>query len=214
MSKILITGFEPFGGEEINPSYEAVKQLHGEKIGGYEIIGRQIPTVFHQSIKTLNEWIKQEDPEIIICVGQAGGRPAISVERVAINVDDARIPDNDGQQPIDAPINPGGPAAYWSTLPIKAVVKTIMKAGVPAEISQTAGTFVCNHIFYGLMNSLANDPNKRGGFIHIPYIPEQAVNHPGAPSISLSDIIKGLRAAIEATIKHETDIVEQGGRIH
>lgn len=215
MANILLTGFEPFGGEAANPALESVMKLDGKKIGDYTIISHRIPTVFDESIAALQEYLEEVNPELVICVGQAGGRPDITLERVAINVNDARIADNRGQQPIDTPVIKDGPAGYWSTLPIKAIVKTMRENGVPASVSQTAGTFVCNHIFYGLMHLLANAGNKvRGGFIHIPFLPEQAAAHPGQPSMSLDIIVKGLELAVEASLKHEKDIVEIGGQTH
>ena len=154
MKKILITGFDPFGGEAINPATESVKQLPDE-ILGVQILKREIPTVFDRSIEVLYGILKEEQPDVVICVGQAGGRPNITVERIAINQDDARIPDNDGKQPIDRTIFEEGPAAYFSTLPIKAMVRDMKEAGVPAAVSNTAGTFVCNHIMYGALHYAA-----------------------------------------------------------
>lgn len=213
MKKILLTGFEPFDGEPVNPSLEAVKALHGETIEGCEVIGQGLPVTFGESKEVLDNRINEVAPDLVICVGQAGGRSAISVERVAINVNDGRIPDNNGYQPIDEPVNPDGPVAYWSQLPIKAIVKHIRDAGIPAEVSQTAGTYVCNHIFYALMDILSKKTHIRGGFIHIPFIPEQAVRHPGQPSLSLDDIIRALRIAVQTALTYEEDIVEVGGEI-
>jgi len=149
-------------------------------------------------------------------VGQAGGRTELSIERVAINVDDARIADNAGAQPIDLTIAADGPAAYFATLPIKAIVRDLRAAGVPAMVSQTAGTFVCNHVFYGLMDGIARHglTGTRGGFIHIPYLPEQAARHPGAPSLALDTLIAGLRVAVQTTLTTDADIREQGGQLH
>lgn len=152
---------------------------------------------------------------MIICIGQAGGRPDITIERVAINVDDARIADNEGNQPVDVPVVEEGPAAYWSTLPMKAIVKRLQEEGIPASVSQTAGTFVCNHLFYGLMHELEKHDKKiKGGFVHIPFLPEQASNYPGQPSMSLSTISKGIELAVEVTMTVEVDIVEIGGTTH
>jgi pyroglutamyl-peptidase len=215
MKKVLLTGFEPFGGETTNPALEAVKRLDGSRIEEYTVISRELPTVFGESIERLKASIEEVQPDIIICVGQAGGRPDITVERVAINVDDARIADNKGQQPVDTPVIEGGPAAYWSTLPIKAMVRRMRDSGIPASVSQTAGTFVCNHIFYALMHQLASSFKKRrGGFIHIPFLPEQAAHHPGNPSMSLEQITKAIEIGIETAISYETDIVEIGGQTH
>ncbi|MCZ6944878.1 pyroglutamyl-peptidase I, partial [Bacillus mycoides] len=187
MKTVLVTGFDPFGGESINPAWEVAKSLHEKTIGEYKIISKQVPTVFHKSIRVLKEYIEELSPEMIICIGQAGGRPDITIERVAINVDDARIADNEGNKPVDVQIVEEGPIAYWSTLPMKAIVKKLREEGIPASVSQTAGTFVCNHLFYGLMHELEKHDKKiKGGFVHIPFLPEQASNYPGQPSMSLS----------------------------
>lgn len=212
MKKILVTGFAPFGGEPINPALEVVKQLNGKEINGYEVVTREIATVFGKSINSLKESIDELKPEVVICVGQAGGRSTITPERVAINIDDARIPDNENNQPIDAEIVQGGPSAYFTTLPVKAMVKHMNENGIPASVSNTAGTFVCNHIFYGLMNIISGR-EIRGGFIHIPFLPEQIVRNPGQPSMSLELIVKGLELSIEAALSNQTDIVVVGGEI-
>ena len=213
MAKVLVTGFDPFGGESVNPALEAVKVLQGKRFEGIELFTAEIPTVFRQSIAVLEQMLDEVRPDVVICVGQAGGRPDMSVERVAINVDDARIPDNAGNRPIDEPIVPGGPAAYWSGLPIKAIVQSMRAAGVPASVSQTAGTFVCNHLFYGLMHQIAQKhPGVRGGFIHIPYLPEQAERRK-QPSLPLSEIVRGLEAAIRTAVEVQTDIAVGGGQI-
>lgn len=214
MQKVLMTGFDAFDGERVNPALETVKTLDGYKDKGIQIVAKEVPTVFRASIKTLEEAIEAEKPDVVICVGQAGGRTHITPERVAINVDDARIPDNQGNQPIDEAIVKNGPVAYWSTLPIKRIVKNLRENGIPAEVSNTAGTFVCNHLFYGLMHYLqCNAPHVRGGFIHIPFLPEQTVNKL-APSMALETIAAGLKiAAITAALEPE-DIKESGGAIH
>ncbi|TGV18328.1 pyroglutamyl-peptidase I [Mesorhizobium sp. M00.F.Ca.ET.186.01.1.1] len=214
MKTILVTGFDPFGGEAINPAWESVKRLAEIESGEYRIVARQLPTVFGKSVELLVQAIREISPDLVFCIGQAGGRADISIERVAINVDDARIPDNAGKQPIDTPIVEGGPVAYWSSLPIKAIVKEMRAKGIPASVSQTAGTFVCNHLFYGLMHAIAKEyPAVRGGFVHIPYLPEQAAKHPGQPSMSVETIVNGLQIAIETAVNHERDIVEGGGQI-
>ncbi|WP_315906026.1 pyroglutamyl-peptidase I [Priestia koreensis] len=213
MKTILLTGFEPFDGEEINPSLEAVKQLHQTQVAGHTVISKSLPTVFHQSISLLQTYIDELEPSVVICVGQAGGRDRISIERVAINIDDARIPDNEGQQPIDQPIVDGGPVGYWSSLPIKAIVRDLTTKGIPGHISHTAGTYVCNHLFYGLMHYIT-DKDVKGGFIHIPFIPEQAVRYPGKPSMSLEMIVAGLQSAVETALTVEEDIQVVGGETH
>lgn len=212
--KVLLTGFDPFGKDTINPALEAVKKLDGVVIGDVEFVSQEVPTVFHESIAVVVEAIKTHQPDVVICVGQAGGRTQITPERVAINIDDARIPDNLGNQPIDEAVYEDGPAAYWTTLPVKSMVHHMKKAGIPAAVSNTAGTFVCNHLFYGLMHHLEQfAPNVRGGFIHIPYIPEQTLEN-GAASLHLDDIVKGLKIAAVIAATEKTDIREIGGTTH
>jgi pyroglutamyl-peptidase len=214
MKRVLVTGFDPFGGESVNPALEAVKELAGTTTEKYKIEVCEIPTVFNKALDHLAKVISETKPDIVISVGQAGGRSAITVERVAINVNDARIPDNEGNQPIDTAVVEGGPVAYWSTLPIKAMVKEMNEKGIPASVSQTAGTFVCNHLFYGLMDLLASSNNTIiGGFIHIPLLPEQVVKNPGQPSMALETIVTGLKVAIETAVTFEEDIVAIGGQI-
>jgi pyroglutamyl-peptidase len=215
MPNILLTGFDPFGGEVINPALEAVKELDGYIIEEYTIVSRMIPTVFGKSAEQLKAYYEEVQPEIVICVGQAGGRADITVERVAINIDDARIPDNKGNQPIDIPVVKEGPAAYFTTLPIKATVEAMRKEGIPASLSHTAGTFVCNHIFYHLMHLLEKEgAQARGGFVHIPFLPEQAAKYEGRPSMSLEMIVEALRIIVETTIKTSEDIKVVGGQTH
>lgn len=214
MKTILVTGFDPFGGEPINPAWESVKKLAEIESDRYKVEVRQIPTVFDQSIAHLYAAIEETKPDLVFCIGQAGGRADMSIERVAINVNDARIPDNAGNQPIDKPIVANGPVGYWSTLPIKAIVHHLVEQGIPASISQTAGTYVCNHLFYGLMHYIAEKKAPiRGGFIHIPFLPEQAARQAGKPSMALETIVKGLQAAMEAAVTHEQDMVVGGGQI-
>jgi pyroglutamyl-peptidase len=212
--KVLFTGFEPFGGESINPSWEAVKQLNGEIIEDVLMVADVIPTVYRKSIVALENLIEQHKPDIVICVGQAGGRLQITPERVAINLDDARIKDNDGNQPIDERISANGPAAYWTGLPIKRIVENMKRNDIPASVSYTAGTFVCNHIFYGLMDYInRNSSNIRGGFIHIPFIPEQTIDKQ-APSLSLDTIVKSLRIAAFTAAHYDSDVHAVGGTTH
>jgi len=213
--KILLTGFEPFAGEKLNPSWEAVREIGNRKIEGMEIETLCLPTVFGRAIEVAVRAMEKFNPEIVICVGQAGGRSEIGIERVAINVNDASIQDNEGKQPVNEPIAEGGPAAYWSTLPIKSIVRAIREEGIPAEVSNSAGTFVCNNIMYGVLNYLAQERiNCRAGFIHIPFLPEQAINFPGKPSMSLETIILGLKTAIKTAAKIEKDEETPGGRTH
>ncbi|RAW89029.1 pyroglutamyl-peptidase I [Photorhabdus laumondii] len=220
MKTVLITAFEPFDGEAINPSWESVRQLQNQQLSGAHIETRQLPCVFNTSLTCLYAAIDEIQPELVIAVGQAGGRPDITVERIAININDARIPDNQGNQPIDTPIVATGPAAYFSTLPIKAIVSGLQAAGVPASISQSAGTYICNHVMYGLLHHLALTYPKvrgglvRGGFIHIPYLPEQAVKHPSTPSMALETITMALKIAINQALENSEDIVISGGTTH
>jgi pyroglutamyl-peptidase len=213
MKTVLLTGFEPFNQESVNPAWEAVSALEGWRGLDFVIRARQLPCVFGLANEVLHDAIGELAPVLVICVGQAGGRSDISVERVAINIDDAPIPDNVQQQLVDTPVVPGGPAAYFSTLPIKAIVRELRAAGLPSSVSQSAGTFVCNHVFYGLMHKLASQP-VRAGFIHIPYLPAQAAAHPGAASMALDDVIRGLRIAVDVALAGATDLREAGGCIH
>ena len=207
--KIIVTGFDPFGGETINPSIECVKAL--PEIEGVELIRLELPTVFKESAKRLNEVINDVKPDAVLSVGQAGGRPGITMERIAINVDDARIPDNISQQPIDETIQTEGEAAYFTTLPIKRIVKAIREAGISAEVSNSAGTFVCNHIMYqSLFAATKADKPFKAGFMHIPFIPEQTTDKPSLP---LEESTRALQIAIE-TIRdylNDEDIKVQEG---
>jgi pyroglutamyl-peptidase len=213
MKTVLLTGFEPFNQEIINPAWEAVRALDGWRGDGFAVQVRQLPCVFGTAIATITAAIDELRPDLVIAVGQAGGRCDLSIERIAINVDDAPIKDNAQCQLVDQPIVAGGPAAYFSTLPIKAIVRELRARGLPASVSQTAGTFVCNHVFYGLMHH-AQDRALRAGFIHIPYLPQQAAAHPGAPSMALADMIEGLRIAVRTALRVDTDVREAGGRTH
>ena len=209
--KIIVTGFDPFGGETINPSIECVKAL--PDIEGVELIRLELPTVFKESAIRLNEVINDVKPDAVLSVGQAGGRAGITMERIAINVDDARIPDNICQQPIDEAIQLDGEAAYFTTLPIKRIVKAIREAGISAEVSNSAGTFVCNHIMYqALFAATKADKPFKAGFMHIPFIPEQTTDKPSLP---LEESTKALQIAIE-TIRdyiNDEDIKVQEGAI-
>jgi len=209
---VLVTGFEPFGADSINPSWMAAQALHGRMVAGHRIIGAQIPTVFDAAIAALRSELLRHRPVLVVGTGQAGGRAAISLERVAINVNDARIADNAGAQPVDTPVIAGAPAAYFTTLPIKAMRAAMLDAGVAAEVSQTAGTFVCNHAFYGLMHELATNAaleRTRGGFIHVPWLPGQ-----GQPSMPLEQIVAGLKAGIECALRTQRDIRVEAGALN
>ena len=204
MKKLLLTAFTPFDGERINPALEAVKLLK-DKIGNLEIVKLEVPTVFGKSIDTVREAIEREKPDFVLSIGQAGGRAEICPERVAINLNDARIPDNEGNQPIDEPVFPDGENAYFSTLPVKAMVEAIRKEGLPSSLSNSAGTYVCNHLMYGVLYYLDKRPSIKAGFIHVPYIPEQTKNKKEMPALELSEIVRGLEAAITAIAINGTD---------
>ena len=212
MKTILLTGFEPFGGETLNPSAEIARQLHGTMIAGHGVVGALLPCVFGAARMELKKQIRTTRPALIICLGQAGGRADITPERVALNLNDARIPDNAGQQPVDAVITRSGPIAYWSTLPIKAIVRALQRRGLPASVSQTAGTFVCNHIFYSLMHELRGQKKIRGGFIHVPWLPEQAPA--GQPSLTLAVLTSAIAVALETAVKVRRDVRLPGGATH
>ena len=211
--EILVTGFDPFGGSSINPAWEAVKRLDGKVLDGQHTVhALMIPTVRYESLAAIKRGIEQFDPLLVIAVGQAGGRMAITPERAAINCDDFRIPDNKGFQPIDEMIVPDGPAAYFSTLPIKRIVMRLTAAGIPAQVSNSAGTFVCNHVFYGLMDFMQKEgKGRRGGFIHVPYLPEQAACLKNEPSMCLELIVEGLTLAIKASVETGADEGVTGG---
>ena len=203
--RILLTGFTPFDNQEINPSWEAVRALEGKHIGDHLVVSRLLPTAFADSQRELVSMVSEFEPSILLGVGQAGGRSRLSLERLAINVQDARIADNAGAQPIDEVVVAGGPAAYFSTLPIKAMLKALLDEGLPAEVSNTAGTFVCNHVAYLMLHIAASHRGMRAGFIHIPYLPAQAVLVANAPSMSRDDVVKGLSIALEVAVKRNAD---------
>ncbi|MBX3588448.1 MAG: pyroglutamyl-peptidase I [Ramlibacter sp.] len=209
---VLVTGFDPFGGDALNPSWLVAQALHGRRIAGHRVVGAQLPTVFGQSLQALDALLREHRPVLVVCLGQAGGRAALSLERVAINVNDARIPDNAQAQPVDTPVIEGGPAAYFTRLPVKAMWQALQREGVAGEVSQTAGTFVCNHVFYGLMHVLATRRGLRkvrGGFIHVPWLPGQ-----GTPGMALDDMVRGLAIALRAALLTPVDIARGAGALH
>ena len=211
--KALVTGFDAFGGDTINPSSLAVDRLK-KRIGGVVVHTATLPTSYAKSAGVLRAAIENARPDIVLCVGQAGGRTELCLERVAINVQDARIRDNDGGQPIDVPVVADGAAAHFATLPIKACVAAMREAGLPAAVSNTAGTFVCNHVFYALMDMAAAHPvPMRGGFLHIPYVPEQAARLGGAPSMAIEDIVRGIEIVVAVSAERTSDIHTAEGRI-
>ena len=189
--KLLITGFDPFGGETVNPAWEAVKKLP-DRITDYTLYKLEIPTVFGLAAETALAKATDFQPDVILCIGQAGGRAAVTPERIAVNIRDARIPDNAGNQPGGEQIAPDGPAAYFATVPVKEMAAAIENAGIAATVSNSAGAFVCNDTLYSLLHHYAHTDMKVG-FIHVPYLPEQ-----GQPNMELEVITKALEAAIEA----------------
>ncbi len=209
---ILLTGFDPFGGNTQNPSWLIAHALHGQRIAGHVVVAAQLPTVFDESLHRLQALVAQHQPTLTLCLGQAGGRSALSLERIGININDARIADNWGRQPVDTPVVPGGPAAYFSNLPLKAMLRAALQAGVPCEVSQTAGTFVCNHVLYGLMHLLecgTGPAGARGGFVHVPWLPAQ-----GTPHMPLRDMVRGIHTALWAAILVQSDISLGAGATH
>jgi pyroglutamyl-peptidase len=212
MVKVLMTGFAPFDGESVNPSWQAVSAL-GERRD--DVAAVELPCEFAASLPALRRAIEEHRPELVVCVGQAGGRSDVTPERVAINLIDARIPDNAGAQPVDAPVVAGGPAAYFTTLPVKACVAAIRAAGVPASVSHTAGTYVCNQVFYGLMHVLPEFPGVRGGFVHVPFSPEQvAASGKAAPSLSVDRIADALEVLADTAAKVTADLTVSAGAEH
>lgn len=212
---ILLTGFAPFDGEQQNPSWDAVKQLQGFEPDEATVVQTlELPCVFHQSLKALRQALQEWNPVLVIAVGQAGGRSAISLEKVAINYQDARIADNAGQQPTGEAVMAGEATAYFATLPLKAILQTLRNQGIPAEISYTAGTFVCNHVFYGLMQALEHRPKVKAGFIHIPYAPQQAARHPGTASMAISMVVSALQLVIEQSLLQQQDVLLCAGTLN
>jgi len=211
-STVLLTGFTPFGGADTNASWQVAQLLGGAVIDGHTVVAAQLPTEFDTSIEVLTDLIDKHHPALVVCLGQAGGRQAISLERVAINIADARIPDNAGKQPVDKPVVSGGPPAYFTGLPIKAMLQALQEAGIAGEVSQTAGTYVCNHVFYGLMHTLERRrafTGLRGGFIHLPFLPEQ-----GMPNMTLHDMQRGLHIVIACALATQKDAKLGAGAEH
>ncbi|MHC5263623.1 pyroglutamyl-peptidase I [Streptomyces sp. UC4497] len=214
MARVLLTGFEPFGGEAVNPSWQAAELVAAAPPDALTVTAVQLPCVFGDALTALRAAVTDTRPDLVVSLGQAGGRPGVTVERVAINIDDARIPDNAGAQPIDVPVVPGGPAAYFSTLPVKACVAAMREAGVPAALSNTAGTFVCNHVAYGLAHLLATElPHIRGGFVHVPWSPAQ-VTDGTSPSLPIETVAKGIRALLLTAATTHDDLRITEGATH
>jgi pyroglutamyl-peptidase len=214
MTKVLITGFEPFDGAAVNPAWEAVRRVAADAPAGLEVVTARLSCVFGTSLDELATAVREAKPELVVCVGQAGGRPDVTLERVAVNVDDARIPDNAGRCPVDEPVVAGGPAAYFSTLPIKACAAALHEAGLPASVSQTAGTYVCNHVFYGLMHLMATQhPEMRGGFVHVPFAPEQVADR-SVPSLPVETSAEALRVILRTAARIRVDLPLAAGATH
>ena len=214
MKRVLVTGFEPFDNDSVNPSWEAARRVDGWRCEGHEAIARRLPCVYRAIRPQLAALLDELSPDIVIALGLAGGRVDFSIERVAINVDDARIPDNADDQPIDRPSVEDGPAAYFSTLPIKAILRRLRAAGLPASVSNSAGTFVCNHLLYGVLHFLAASGRPaRAGFIHVPWLESQAVTRPGEPAMALATMVRGVEAAIAAALATREDVKMAAGSL-
>jgi pyroglutamyl-peptidase len=212
---ILLTGFEPFGGETVNPSWAAARSaarlLQSE---GLDVQALELPCVFGESATLLLEALERFQPELVVCAGQAGGRPRISLERVAINCDDARIPDNAGNRPVDEPVVRDGPAAYFTSLPVKAALAALTAQNIPAEVSQTAGTYVCNHVFYALMHALRLRPGTRGGFVHVPFEDSQLPAGSGTPSLPAPQMAAALAVVVRTALVTTADLKLAAGATH
>lgn len=210
MPGVLLTGFDPFGGEAVNPSWQAVQALDGCVIEGHRVVAVQLPTAFKASLKALSAALDAHQPRVVVAVGQAGGRDGISLERVGINLIDARIPDNDGDQPVDVPVVAEGPAAYFTGLPIKAALQALTREGIAAHVSHTAGTYVCNHVFYGLMHALQDRPDVRAGFVHVPWSPQQAAQHQ-QPGMALDTVERALSIIVANALTMRGDVRVSAG---
>ncbi|MEU4746286.1 pyroglutamyl-peptidase I [Actinosynnema sp. NPDC023658] len=208
---VLLTGFEPFDGEDTNPSWDAVDAVRPD---GYRLTTLRLPCVFGDSLTALRDALAARRYDLVVCVGQAGGRAGVTPERVAVNLDDARIPDNAGARPIDEPVVPGGPAAYFTGLPVKACVAALQAEGIPASVSHSAGTFVCNHVFYGLMHLVATEhPDVRAGFVHVPFSPEQAEGR-DHPSLPVATTARALELVVRTALSTTTDLRTTAGTLH
>lgn len=209
---VLVTGFEPFDGDALNPSWLVAQALHGQRVRRVRVVAAQLPCTFAGALPELRAALRRERPQLVLALGQAG-RAAIGLERVAINVDDARIPDNAGAQPVDVAVRRGAPAAYFSGLPLKAMLRALQRAGIAAEVSNTAGTFVCNHVFFGLMHALRRRPGVRGGFVHVPLLPEQAAARGRSDGMPLDVMIDGVRLALQVALQTRSDLRLAAGRL-
>ncbi|AOX45041.1 MULTISPECIES: pyroglutamyl-peptidase I [unclassified Microbacterium] len=212
MTTVLLTGFEPFAGDATNPSGDAVRAVSAGWSGPEELIVEVLPVTFDRADAQLRALIDRYRPDVVIATGLAGGRTQVTPERVAINLADARIPDNDGAQPVDRPIVEGAPAAYFATVPVKAMAAAMGEAGIPAAVSYSAGTFVCNQVMFAALHATASTPGARAGFVHVPYASEDAPV--GAPSLPLADIVRALESAVRAAIDVPTDLAVSAGTLH
>jgi pyroglutamyl-peptidase len=212
VASVLLTGFDPFGGERSNPSGELATALNGQVIEGRRVEGAVLPCIFGEAVLELERRMVDVEPELVVCLGLAAGSCGIAIERVAINIEDTANPDNAGRTPVDRPIVEAGPVGYWSGLPIKTIVAELRRAGIPASVSDSAGTFVCNHVFYALMHRLSRTRGVRGGFVHIPLSSEQAVRRKRLePSLPLSDLKRGVELIIVTALTHaESERIERG----
>ena len=209
---ILLTGFEPFAGDDVNPSQEIVRTLDGEIIHGHRVVGAVLPVVFAATLPLLEHLLDSTRPALVLALGQAGGRSELSLERIAVNLVDARIADNEGMQPADEPVVAGAAAAYFSTLPLKAIEAHLQALGIPVAASLSAGTFVCNQLFFALAHRLATrHSTARSGFMHVPWLPRQVALHPGQPSMALDTMIAGVRATLECSLAARPDATNPRG---
>lgn len=213
---VLLTGFAPFEQQPVNASWAAVRAVArtwDQSVEQATLVTAELPVSFARAPRRLAELVLEVRPDLVVAVGEAGGRSAVSVERVAVNVQDARIPDEDGAQPVDVPVVPGGDAAYFSTLPVKACLAAVLEAGVPGEVSNSAGTFVCNTVAYAIADHLAagHAPGARGGFVHVPRLPEQVPE--GAPSLDEEAAAAAVRAIVRAALRTDEDIALVAGTL-
>ncbi len=212
---ILLTGFEPFDGEQVNPSQEIVRALDGEQVDGCRVIGAILPVAFEAIVPTLAQLLATHRPALVLALGQAGGRSELSLERVAVNLIDARIADNAGAQPVDQPVVADAPRAYFTMLPVKAIARRLHELGIPAALSLSAGTYVCNQTFFALTHLLTGaGSTTRGGLMHVPWLPEQAAHRPGQPSMALDTMVRGVRATLQCALATRDELRAPGGATH
>ncbi len=210
MTTVLLTGFEPFAGDATNPSGDAVRVVQERWAGAEDLVVEVLPVAFDAAATRLRQLLDEHRPDVVIATGLAGGRAHVTPERVAINLADARIPDNDGAQPVDRPVVDGGPVAYFATLPVKAIAAALDNEGIPAAVSHSAGTFVCNHVMYTVLDAAA--PDVRAGFVHLPYARDSAPE--GAASLPLDDIVRALELTVRTALDVRDDVAVPGGALH